>query len=146
MDSRNLTNSRSGTLVIGILSIESSYAENIERPARATPDTLQFWIGPTDVWRIRTYAIDHDIHPNFIRDMLTRKSQPVDFAVNHINKHYGNVLASIVILKLADTSENVVKPLLQERKLTGHLEVAPRFGFAFWNPDSGHYRSTSTPQ
>ena len=53
-----------GTLIIGVLTVESSYAQNSERPSRGVPDTVQFWIDPGGAWRIRTYAIDHDIHPH----------------------------------------------------------------------------------
>src|SRR5262245_21305082 len=58
-----------GTLIIGILTIESSYAQNTERPSRGVPDTLQFWIAPDRAWRIRTYATDHDIHPYSLGDL-----------------------------------------------------------------------------
>jgi hypothetical protein len=50
------------TLVLAILTTESSYAQNVERAATAVPDTIQFWLTPEKQWRIRTYAIDHDIH------------------------------------------------------------------------------------
>jgi len=50
------------TLILGILNIESSYLDNLERPAGAVPDTVQFWFAPDSQWRTKTYAIDHDIH------------------------------------------------------------------------------------
>src|SRR5216684_2122170 len=49
-------------LVLALLTVESSYTQNIERPASKTPDTLQFWIAPDGTWRIKTYAIDEDVH------------------------------------------------------------------------------------
>lgn len=137
---------RRGTLVIGILTIESSYAQNVERPARGVPDTLQFWLGPSGAWRIRTYATDHDIHPHSLGALDKMKEQPVEFAREQIKKYYGDVLASVVVLEFADTSNSAaVRQLLAERMLKGSLEV-PRVGFAFWNPDNGVYSSRTTPK
>jgi hypothetical protein len=129
---------RRGTLVLGILTIESSYAQNTERPSRGAPDTLQFWIGQGSVWRIRTYATDHDIHPHNLGDLGRMKDRPIEFAREHIRKHYGDVLASIVVLEFADVGDTgAVRRVLAQHKLKGSLEVA-RSGFAFWNPDDGH--------
>ena len=137
---------RKGILVIGILTIESSYAKNVERPAQGVPDTLQFWIGPNSAWRIRTYATDHDIHPHSLGALDKMKEQPVEFAREHIKKHYGDVLASIEVLEFTDTNNTAAaRQLLTEHKLKGSLEVA-KVGFAFWNPDNGVYMSRTTPK
>jgi hypothetical protein len=135
-----------GTLVIGILTIESSYAQNTELPARGVPDTLQFWIGPDKAWRIRTYATDHDIHPHSLGDLGKVKDRPAEFARDHIKKHYGDVLASTLVLEFPETSDpNAVRRVLAQHNLKGSLEVA-KSGFAFWNPDDGHYQSKTTPR
>jgi len=136
-----------GTLIIGILTIESSYAQNTERPSRGVPDTLQFWIGPDRAWRIRTYATDHDIHPHSLGNLGKMKDRPTEFARDHIKKHYGDVLASAVVLEFPDiTDTNAVRKVLTDQKLKGSLEVAKKIGFAFWNPDDGHYKSQTTPK
>jgi hypothetical protein len=136
-----------GTLIIGILTIESSYAQNTERPSRGVPDTLQFWIGSDSAWRIRTYATDHDIHPHSLGDLGKLKDRPTEFARDHIKKHYGDVLASTVVLEFPDiTDTNAVRKVLTDQKLKGSLEVAKKSGFAFWNPDDGHYKSQTTPK
>lgn len=135
-----------GTLVIGILTIESSYKQNTEGPSRGVPDTIQFWIGPDSAWRIRTYATDHDIHPHSLGDLGKIKVRPTEFVRDHIKKHYGDVLASTVVLELPDASDtNAVQKLLKQHKLKGSLEVA-QVGFTFWNPDDGHYKSQTTPK
>jgi hypothetical protein len=135
-----------GTLVIGILTIESSYAQNKERPSRRVPDTLQFWIGADSAWRIRTYATDHDIHPHRVGDIGMMKDRPTELARDHIKKHYGDVLASTVVLEFSDTNDtSAVRKLLTEHKLKGSLEVT-KVGFAFWNPDDEHYKSTTAPK
>ena len=135
-----------GTLIIGVLTIESSYAQNTERPSRRVPDTLQFWISPARAWRIRTYATDHDIHPHSLGDLGKLNDRPTEFAREHIQKHYGDVLASTVVLEFPDTSDaNAVRRVLAQHKLNGSLEVA-KSGFVFWNPDDGHYKSQTTPK
>ncbi|MBP9929014.1 MAG: hypothetical protein KBF63_07040 [Rhodoferax sp.] len=135
-----------GTLIIGVLTVESSYAQNSERPSRGVPDTVQFWIGPGGAWRIRTYAIDHDIHPHSLGDLGTMKNRPTEFAYDHIKKHYSDVLATTVVLELPDTGNtNAVRDVLARNKLKGSLVVAPN-GFAFWNPDNGHYKTLSAPK
>ena len=54
-------------LVLAILSIQSSYLEDKEIPAERIPDTVQFWYSPGITWRVKTYAIDHDIHIGSVR-------------------------------------------------------------------------------
>jgi len=54
-----------GILVLAVLTIKSSYSQNVELAvahAGDAPDTVQWWIGEGGCWRLRTYAIDHDIH------------------------------------------------------------------------------------
>jgi len=136
---------KKGTLVIGILTLESSYAQNTERPSRGTPDTVQFWIGPESVWRIRTYATDHDIHPHRLGDLGTVKT-PTAFAREHLKKHYGDVLASTVVLDLTDVNDTqATQRALVQHKLKGSLEIA-RSGFVFWNPDGGPYKTQTMPR
>ncbi len=133
-------------LVIGILTVESSYAQSIERPSRGVPDTVQFWINPGQVWRIKTYATDHDIHIYDLGDLGKMKDCPTEFAQENIQKHYGDVLASSVVLEFPDvTDTNAVRRVLAQHRLNGSLEVA-KAGFAFWNPDDGHYTSKTTPR
>lgn len=140
------TNDASGTLVIGTLSIASSYAQNLERPASGTPDTVQFWISNGVTWRIRTYAIDHDIHTHKLGGQAKPVEQWLELAQAHISKNYADVLTTTVVLKFSNPGDtNSVRLALNESKLGGSLEVAKN-GFAFWNPDGGHYRSQTTPK
>lgn len=137
---------RSGILVLGILTVESSYARNTERPSRGVPDTVQFWIAPGGAWRIRTYAIDHDIHPHSLGGASHVKKISTSFARAQIQKHYGDVLAATHVLEFADTgAASAVREVLSKNRLKGSLEVAG-LGFAFWNPDGAKYRSKTTPE
>jgi len=135
-----------GTLVVGVLKIESSYAHNVEQPAGRVPDTIQMWIGPDRAWRIRTHAIDHDIHVYSLGQPKQMKREPTDFARDHIKKHYGDVLRSLVVLRFDDASNALAsRRVLSSQGLDGTLEVA-KDGFAFWNPDDGVYQTKSEPE
>lgn len=130
------------TLVVGVLTIESSCAQEIERPAEGVPDTVQFWIGPTRRRKIRTYAVDRDVHVWDLADLGTARDTPVQFAVDHFGKHYGDILARHVVIELPNTSDTrAVQDALSEHGLTGGLQEAEWDGnrFAFWTPDGAEY-------
>jgi hypothetical protein len=134
------------TLVLALLSVESSYAQEIERAATKVPDTIQFWLTPAAQWRIRTYAIDHDIHTHTISARPDGSHFTADEAVTHIKKHYGDIAPSVIVLTFRDpNNEDEVRGLLSEHKLTGTLEVS-KSGIAIYNPDRGDYRTKSKPK
>jgi hypothetical protein len=133
------------TLVLAILTIESSYAEKVERPASIAPDTVQFWLTPESQWRIRTYSIDHDIHPYKIGARPDGSRLTPEEATAHIAKHYGGIAPKTVVLRFRDPSDKGdVRRVLEEHGLTGDLEVG-KIGIAFYNPDKAKYRSKSAP-
>jgi hypothetical protein len=134
------------TLVVALLSVQSSYAKEVEIPAAGIPDTIQFWLAPDSQWRVRTYAIDHDIHVYALGDDTEEKKISADFAVAHIKKHYSDVTASLVVLSFADPKDQKeVERVLAEHGLKGSLEVS-KSGIAFYNPDRAKYRSQTTPK
>jgi hypothetical protein len=55
-------------LVVVLLTVESSYLRNTERPVDGVSDTVQFCFTHDRDWRIKTYAMDHDIHVHVIRE------------------------------------------------------------------------------
>jgi hypothetical protein len=133
-------------LVFALLTTESSYKSEVERPAVTAPDTVQFWLGGPHPWRIRTFAIDHDIHVYSLGGANPDASMDPAQAEAHIRKHYAEVLAKVYVLKFKDpknTSE--VAAVLSQHKLPGLLEVAPA-GFAFYNPDRAKYKTQSAPK
>jgi hypothetical protein len=130
-------------LVVGILTVRSSYAANTEEPAQGRPDTIQWFIGATSSWRVRTYATDHDIH---VHATGALPDDAVEAARAHIRKHYGDVLQELHLLELpAGTTASTAQRMLARVGVPGILEVA-RAGFAFVNVDSGQYRTKSTPR
>jgi hypothetical protein len=132
-------------LVVALLTVESSYQTNVERPHQTTPDTVQFWFTPDQDWRIKTFAIDHDIHVHSIRDVgVTRQFHPQD-GVENTRKNYGDVLERIIILEFSDPSDSEeVQKLLAANGLSGTLEIG-KSGVAFYNPDRARYHTQSRP-
>jgi hypothetical protein len=133
-----------GTLVLSILSIRSSYALQTETTIQSgsdVPDTLQWWIGTDQVWRVKTYAIDHDIHTHsvaMIPDM-------VKFAITNNAKHYGDVIASSHVLDFNDCADpREVEEVFRRTGVEPRLELAPG-RFAFWKPDDAKYSSKTEP-
>ena len=134
------------TLVLAILNTESSYAQEVERPAMAVPDTIQFWLAPDSQWRIRTYAVDHDIHVYMVGPRPNGSPLTTKEAADHLAKHYGNIAAKTVTLDVRDPGDkDEVRRLLAEKRLAGVLE-AGKNGVAFYNPDEGEYRTRSKPK
>ena len=130
------------TLVIAILTVQSSYAQNLGRPAREVPDTVQFCFTPDSQWRIKTFAVDHDIHVHRIEG--TRLT--TEFAQNNIKKSYGDVVSSTQVLGFPDPKDPVaVQRILKEHKLSGTLEGV-KDGYYFYNPDRGDYHTKSKPK
>lgn len=135
-----------GTLVLAILNVKSSYANNTEFPLDDdddVPDTLQWWITADRAFRIKTFAVDHDIHTHEIGG---GGQSMVDLALANNSKHYGDVISCQHILALEDCGDQqAVANALRDVGLAASLEVAPG-RFAFWNPDGAEYRSQSHPQ
>lgn len=130
------------TLIVAILTVESSYLQEVERPAKNVPDTVQFWFAPDNQYRIKTFAIDHDIHVYRVSAFgLTPQ-----FATNNIRKSYGDVTDKVLTLEFRDPkNEADVERILKDHQLKGKLE-AVKEGYWFYNPDGGDYRTKSKPK
>jgi len=135
-----------GTLVLAVLNVKSSYLREIEEPLDSesdVPDTLQWWITRDNAWRIKTFALDHDIHTHSID-----KGGPdlVEFAQANNLKHYGDVVESQHVLVFQDcTDMQDVRRVFMRAGLPPQLEVAEG-RFAFWKPDEAKYRTQSQPK
>lgn len=133
-------------LVVVLLTVESSYLRNTERPVVGTPDTVQFYFTPNRDWHIKTYAIDHDIHVHVVREPGQERKFSVADAQSDSRKHYGDVISRVVVLEFADpTDEGATSRVLADHNLAGNLEIGDS-GVAFYNPDGGRYHSQSVPK
>jgi hypothetical protein len=124
-------------LIAARLSIRSSFAQAHEEPAAGDFDTVQFHL-PTDgaaAYRVRTFAIDHDIHVHRIDGLASEEAVRA-----HLERVYGDVLASVHSIPVDHRS---TEDLLAAGITFGHLEVTD--DFAFWNPDGERYFTQSNP-
>lgn len=132
-------------LVVALLTVQSSYLRDVEEPVGGVPDTVQFWYSPDSDWRIKTFAIDHDIHVHEIREKGSEKKYSVEQAKANTERNYGDVLDRLVVIEIADpTDSDAVTRLLRSHGLSGSLELG-KSGVAFYNPDGGRYYSQSRP-
>jgi hypothetical protein len=135
-----------GTLLLATLTVRGSYGRDIELPLTSeadVPDTLQWWIAAAGAWRIRTYAIDHDIHVHQIggtaADILTLARQ-------NNRDHYGDVIKAEYAVSFADCrNQDEVQAEFRRVGLEPRLEIAPD-RFAFWRPDDAKYSTKSEPR
>jgi hypothetical protein len=121
--------------------VRSSYAQNVEQPAVEGFDTVQFYLpGDCDaIYRIRTFAVDHDIH---VHRIGLPAVQPEGFVGAHLDRVYGEVLARVDTVALRHLS---TQDLVDAGLTSGELEMVADSGYAFWNPDGAPYRTKSEP-
>lgn len=131
-------------LLVYRLAIQSSYVDNVEEEADDERfDTVQWWVTADRAWRIRTFAIDDDVH-------LHQVPGPVAAEALRANtrKNYTDVI---------DEAFEVVLPDLQDRDaiaaaMGAHggadtLEVDRKGArFAFWNPRGVTFTTKSEPE
>jgi len=128
-------------LVLFILTIKSSYSRNLEVGATGHEfDTVQFFCNGGDSWRIKTYAMDEDVHAWNIGKVADLAA----LARTNTEKHYGDVLAEAYVLR-SDSGLEGICAELAKRDLDAHLEASGA-GFAFWAPEGTSYRSKSRPE
>jgi len=133
-----------GVLVLAVLKVKSSYSQNVEldvADADDAPDTVQWWLGAGGCWRIRTYAIDRDIHAYEIGNS---SQTTMELAQTNNQENFGDVIKShhvIHFVNCADLSE--VAAEFGRVGLCPRLEINPG-RFAFWKPDEAVYSTKST--
>lgn len=131
-----------GTLLVAILSVRSSYLRNVEGPVTANdaPDTVQWWLGSGGTWRIKTFALDHDIHTHAASHSLT-----VDQARDNTRRQYGDVIQQLAQVPITNVDDEVATVgALEKAGLAPIFEVASDH-FMFWKPDRARYFSQSAP-
>jgi hypothetical protein len=133
-------------LLVIFLIVQSSYSLNIERPSQGVSDTVQFWFTPHSDWRVRTFAIDHDIHVHQIREEHSDRLFGTDQAIDSTLKNYQDVIDRYVLIHLKNPIDATeVARALAFHELSGEIEQSPS-GLAFYNPDKAKYWSQSAPK
>ena len=131
-------------LLVFQLAVQSSYADNIEREAEEDRfDTIQWWFTEAETWRIKTFAIDQDIHTHCIAGCVAE-----EVAIENTVKHYADVVEKAFVLQFDDLSDaSEVAEVMADIGGASALEVA-RNGksFAFWNPARLKFVSKSQPK
>ena len=134
-----------GVLFVTVLSVSSSYAHNVEYVVVGSshvPDTVQWWISPEGIWRIRTFGVDHDIHVHKVEGV---QKDPLEIAKANTLKHFGDVVASQNLLSIeVEADSEMIAGRFVDEGLAPYFEVAPA-GFIFWRPDAAHYSSQTEP-
>ncbi len=130
-------------MFVSSLNVASSYANDIaEDVGTGTPDTMQWWIGSTESFRIRTYALDHDIH---VHGMAAGGPDIVDLARGNAERTYADLITMQTLIVIDDPEDDeAIADAFRAAGLDANVEIADRF--LFWLPDHGGvYRSKSEP-
>ncbi len=116
--------------------------QNVETDAAGfNADTVQFIIEPNQTWRIRTFAIDQDVHVH----SLGSPSESIESRViESTERTYGDVIAKKYVLR-SKTGIEGLRAELKNVNLNQDLEVS-KSGFAFWVPENTKYNSKSQPK
>jgi hypothetical protein len=129
-------------LIVFLLNVESSYVQNVERLSESHSDTIQFLLIDGEAWRIKTYAIDHDVHVWNIGILEVDEFERL--AESNTMKHYSDVLQRKVVAQGKGSLESLASEL-QRQGLPPNLEISPGAEFAFWVPEPNVYSTRSTP-
>lgn len=131
-------------LLIFKLKIKSSYLQNKELPSDTDFDTLQFYAHGDTVWRIKTYAVDSDIHIHQINPRGKSLQETLIFLTESTKAHYGDVMDQEYEMKLAGPDDmDTASAFLKKHTLSGKLESHE--DYALWNPNGAIYTTQSRP-
>lgn len=126
-------------LVLGILSLRSSYALSVEAQAKEVSDTIQWWFLATNTWRLRTYAIDRDVHSHCVTGVDR------EFAKANTRKFFGDVLRRLSVVEFEDLSDAAaVAGSLHAAGLRDAVEFSAD-GIPLWLPEDADYQARSVP-
>jgi hypothetical protein len=135
-----------GILLLAVLNIMGSYSREVENPLESAddiPDTLQWWFGESGCWRIRTYALDHDVHAFQIGNSLRTT---LELAEKNNRDNYGDIIATQHVIHFVNCANRV-----ELEAEFGRIGLVPRLQFdlsrfVFWKPDDAEYLTKSSPK
>jgi hypothetical protein len=100
-------------------------------------------ISPDGSWRIKTFAIDHDIHTYKLGG---DSSKDMAIVAENTWKHYGDIIALEHRFKFKNCFDKVeTRVAFTKVGLEPNLEVY-RNQYAFWKPDDAEYVTQSRPE
>lgn len=129
------------TLIICLLDTQSSHAGNEEIPATEHAfDTVQYYASERGVWRINTFAMDHDVH---VWPLGESVADIVELATANTQKQYGDALRVCRVFQATGGIDGLRIALLRHG-MSPHLEIDAT-GCVFWAPEGTRYFSKSNP-
>ncbi len=131
-----------GVLIIYILSITSSYSDNVELPDDNYFDVIEFWITDSSAYRVKTFSKDLDVHVHSFK--VDSKSEGIKVAEQTTPNSYGDIIKRVVKIEFhGNETDEQLEEILKEKGLNGKFEIKD---FVFWNPDLREYRTKSKPE
>jgi hypothetical protein len=135
-----------GILLLAVLSVKSSYSREIERALENgddVPDTLQWWFGDGGCWRVRTYALDHDIHAYQVANSL---QTTLELAKKNNDDNYGDIIKSQHLIHFVDCANPAeLEAEFGRIGLVSRIEIVTA-QFAYWKPEEAEYSTKSNPK
>lgn len=129
------------TLIICLLDVQSSHARNEELPATEHAfDTVQYYASESGVWRINTFAMDHDVR---VWPLGESVADVVELATANTQQQYGNALRACRVFRASGGIEGL-RIALVKHGMSPHLEIDDA-GCVFWAPEGTHYSIKSNP-
>lgn len=128
-------------LLLFKLTIKSSFKQNIEVAADNGFDTLQFYIHEETIMRIRTYALDHDIHIHQVNLRDKSVAETMEMLIQTTKIHYGDAIEKEIELTFTDRAE--LQSLLKKEGLLTLVEAGENY--LYWKPDKEKYKNQSNP-
>jgi hypothetical protein len=118
------------TLIICLLDVQSSYASDAELPATEHAfDTVQYYASESGTWRIKTFALDHEVHVWPLGESI---GDLVEHATAQTQQHFGEVLRACRIFKASGGIDDLRIALVMHG-MPPHLEIDDT-GCVFWTP------------
>jgi len=87
-------------------------------------DTVQWWLGGGGCWRLRTYAIDHDIHSYKIGNS---SQTTIELAQTNNQKNFGDIIKAHHVIHFVDCADP--SELAAE---FGRIGLCPRLEISPW--------------
>ncbi len=124
-------------LIVFLLVIETSAAQDIERPSRGFGDSVQVCSNERGTWRIRTHAADFTVDAQPLTGVAPDDVEA--FAEREVRERHGPAILRKVTVVGAD-SRSGMRSALRRQHLAAFVEGPDAEPYAYWVPLSGMYQ------